>query len=176
MARAVAPLCARALPGKRRPVVALSRRTGSARERLRGVPKAVISDSLGKRRLPGAGDVWQTSREAPSVELSTFGHFAARTANTGERRESKITGQGACVLPAAAQLPGPFAAKCPKVAITFAPKVSTAFPWNNADLEAPGQVHGVSRTRPDRALVWTAETTCARFAFAMDCRIPRPGG
>lgn len=87
MARAVAPLCARALPGKRHPVVALSRRTESARKRLRGVPKAVISDSLGKRRLPGAGDVWQTSREAPVVELSTF---------------------------------GPFAAKCPKVAITFA--------------------------------------------------------
>lgn len=106
MARAVAPLCTRALPGKRRPVVAPSRRTGSTRERLRGVPKAVISDSLGKRRLPGAGDVWQTSREAPGVELSTFGHFAARTANTGERGESK--------------LPGPFAAKCPKVAITFA--------------------------------------------------------
>lgn len=70
--------------------------------------------------IPGAGDVWQTSREAPGVELSTFGHFAARTANTGERGESKSTGQGACVLPAAAQLPGPFAAKCPKVAITFA--------------------------------------------------------
>ena len=120
MARAVAPLCTRALPGKRRPVVAPSRRTGSTRERLRGVPKAVISDSLGKRRLPGAGDVWQTSREAPVVELSTFGHFAARTANTGDRGESKTAGQGACVLPAAAQLPGPFAAKCPKVAITFA--------------------------------------------------------
>ena len=52
--------------------------------------------------------------------LSTFGHFATRTANTGERGESKSTGHGACVLPAAAQLPGPFAAKCPKVAITFA--------------------------------------------------------
>lgn len=87
MARAVAPLCTRALPGKRHPVVALSRRTESARKRLRGVPKAVISDSLGKRRLPGAGDAWQTSREAPGVELSTFGHFAA---------------------------------KCPKVVITFA--------------------------------------------------------
>ena len=121
MARAVAPLCTRALPGKRRPVVTLSLRTGSTRERLRGSLKAVISDSLGKRRLPGAGDVWQTSRGGrTAVELSTFGHFAARTANTGERGESKITGQGACVLPAAAQLPGPFAAKCPKVAITFA--------------------------------------------------------
>lgn len=78
MARAVAPLCTRALPGKHRPVVAPSRRTESARKRLRGVPKAVISDSLGKRRLPGAGDVWQTSREAPVVELSTFGPFAAK--------------------------------------------------------------------------------------------------
>lgn len=57
---------------------------------------------------------------APGVELSTFGHFAARTANTGERSESKSAGQMACVLPAAAQLPGPFAAKCPKVAILFA--------------------------------------------------------
>lgn len=120
MARAVAPLCTRALPGKRCPVVAPSRRTGSARERLRGVPKAVISDSLGKRRLPGAGDARQTSREAPGVELSTFGHFATRTANTGERGESKSTGQMACVLPAAARLLGPFAAKCPKAAITFA--------------------------------------------------------
>ena len=119
MARAVAPLCARALPGKRHPVVALFRRTGSARKRLRGTPKAVISDSLGKRRLPGAGDAWQTSREAPGVELSTFGHFAARTANTGERGKSKSAGQVARVLPAAARLLGPFAAKCPKVAITF---------------------------------------------------------
>ncbi len=73
-----------------------------------------------KALIPGAGDAWQTSREAPGVELSTFGHFAARTANTGERGESKSAGQMACVLPAAAQLPGPFAAKCPKVAITFA--------------------------------------------------------
>lgn len=120
MARAVAPLCARALPGKRRPVVALSRRTGSARKRLRGTPKAVISDSLGKRRFLGAGDVWQTSQGRTAVELSTFGHFAARTANTGDRGESKTAGQMACVLPAAARLLGPFAAKCPKVAITFA--------------------------------------------------------
>lgn len=57
---------------------------------------------------------------APGVELSTFGHFAARTANTGERSESKSAGQEACVLPAAARLLGPFAAKCPKIAITFA--------------------------------------------------------
>lgn len=120
MARAVAPLCTRALPGKRRPVVTLSLRTGSTRERLRGSLNAVISDSLGKRRLPGAGDVWQTNREAPAVELSTFGHFAARTANTGERGESKTAGQGACVLPAAARLPGSIAVKCPKVAILFA--------------------------------------------------------
>ena len=47
--------------------------------------------------------------------------------------------------------------------------MSTAFPWDNTDLEAPGQVHGVSRIRLDSTLVWTAETTCARFAFAMDC-------
>ena len=120
MARAVAPLCTRARPGKRHPVVAPSRRTGSARERLRGVPKAVISDSLGKRRLPGAGDVWQTSQGRTAVELSTFGHFAARTANTGERGESKTAGQGACVLPAAARLPGSIAVKCPKVAILVA--------------------------------------------------------
>lgn len=70
--------------------------------------------------IPGAGDVWQTSQGRTAVELSTFGHFAARTANTGERGESKSTGHGSCVLPDTAQLLGPFAAKCPKVAILFA--------------------------------------------------------
>lgn len=73
-----------------------------------------------KALIPDAGDAWQTSREAPGVELSTFGRFAARTANTGERGESKTAGQGACVIPAAARLSGPFAVKCPKVAILFA--------------------------------------------------------
>lgn len=68
----------------------------------------------GRRRRPA------DESGAPGVELSTFGHFAARTANTGERSESKSAGQWACVLPAAARLPGSIAVKCPKVAILFA--------------------------------------------------------
>ena len=96
--------------------------------------------------------------------------------DTGEQGGRKGAAQAAGILPVVTRLLRPLAAKCPKVAITFAPEGVNSGSWDNTDLEAPGQVHGVSRIRPDRAIVWTAETTCARFAFAMDCRIPRLGG
>lgn len=42
------------------------------RDRRRGAPRAMVSDSLGKCRLPGAGDAWQTSRGRTAVESGAY--------------------------------------------------------------------------------------------------------
>ncbi len=54
------------------------------------------------------------------VKVSTFGHFLAQRAGTGERGGRKGAAQGAGGLPIAARLPGLSAPKCPKVAIPVA--------------------------------------------------------
>ena len=54
------------------------------------------------------------------VKVSTFGHFLAQRAGTGERGGRKGAAQGAGARLAAARLLGLSAPKCPKVAITSA--------------------------------------------------------
>ncbi|CDD41356.1 unknown [Collinsella sp. CAG:398] len=66
--------------------------------------------------------------DIPPIEISTFGHFLARRAGTGERGGGKGATQGAGGLPIAARLPRPSAPKCPKVATPIAPKKKSAFP------------------------------------------------
>ncbi len=73
-------------------------------DRRRGAPRAVASDSLGKCRLPGAGDAWQTSRGASSRRVFNSWALPALTAGTGERGGGKSASQRACALPAAARL------------------------------------------------------------------------
>ena len=82
-------------------------------------PREVPFAGRRRRLADDAGSVRQTSRGRTAVEFSTFGHFPARTAGTGERGGRKSAVQRACALPAAARLLEPITAKCPKVAIPF---------------------------------------------------------
>ena len=59
----------------------------------------------------------------PPREISTFGHWLALRASTGEQGGEKGAAQAVGALPDAAWLPGPSAPKCPKVAFSIDPKI-----------------------------------------------------
>lgn len=74
------------------------------------------------REAPITGCRRRLADESGGARRRAFNFWALRGARGkyGRAGESKTAGQRTCVLPAAARLPRPFAAKCPKVAITFA--------------------------------------------------------
>ena len=92
------------------------------------------------------------------VDISVFGHFLVRRRMQASRAEGKAQLRRLASSQPWLGYPGSSRRSAQKLQSRSPPKVSAAFPWDNADLEAPGQVHGVSRIRPDSAsLAWVAE-------------------
>lgn len=84
--------------------------------------RAKSSNQRFSRKAPITGCRRRLADESGGTRRRAFNFWALRGAHGryGRAGESKTAGQGVCVLPAAARLLGPFAAKCPKIAITFA--------------------------------------------------------